>query len=269
MTRSTAVATQAERPQGPSLISRVAHRFGVDPDKMLNTLKATAFKGDGKSEVTNEQMMALLVVAEQYQLNPWLKEIYAFPDKRGGIVPVIGIDGWIRIINEHPQFKGMTLSHAEAEDDEIPAWFECSIERKDRDRPTIIREYYSEVKRNTEPWNTMPRRMLRWKAIIQCGRLAFGFGGIYDPEDGEALANAIDVTPARGSKKAGTSAPKALPQSEPAAAHVDQRALVREKLDQSGIPENELLEQFGLESLDAMTFEQAPDVLAWIEKCSA
>ena len=55
--------------QSPSLVTRMASRYGVDPDKMLHTLKATAFKGD--VEVTNEQLMALLVVAEQHGLNPW------------------------------------------------------------------------------------------------------------------------------------------------------------------------------------------------------
>jgi len=52
-------------------------------------------------EVTNEQMLALLVVADQYRLNPFLNELYAFPDKKGGITPIVGVDGWSRIINDH------------------------------------------------------------------------------------------------------------------------------------------------------------------------
>ncbi|WP_032251724.1 recombinase RecT, partial [Escherichia coli] len=44
------------------------------------------------------QFIALLIVANQYGLNPWTKEIYAFPDKQNGIVPVVGVDGWSRII---------------------------------------------------------------------------------------------------------------------------------------------------------------------------
>ena len=68
--------------QPPSLLSKMAAKYSVDPSKMLTTLKATAFKGD----VSNEQMMALLIVADQYGLNPWTKEIYAFPDRQNGIV---------------------------------------------------------------------------------------------------------------------------------------------------------------------------------------
>ena len=52
---------------------------------LVETLKATAFKG----QVSDAQMTALMVVANQYGLNPWTKEIYAFPDKNNGIVPFV------------------------------------------------------------------------------------------------------------------------------------------------------------------------------------
>lgn len=166
-----------------SLVTRMAERFGVDADKMLTTLKATAFKGD----VSNEQMMALLVVAEQHGLNPWTKEIYAFPDRNHGIVPVVGVDGWARIINSHPQFDGMDFE--EAEDG---TWIKCTIHRKDRAHPVSVREWLAECKRDTSPWKSHPRRMLRHKAMIQAARVAFSFGGIYDEDEAERI---IEVEP--------------------------------------------------------------------------
>jgi phage recombination protein Bet len=171
-----------------SVLVRMASKFGVDADKMLNTLKATAFRG----EVSNEQMMALLVVADQYELNPWTKEIYAFPDRNNGIVPVVGVDGWSRIINSHAQFDGMDFVDGPVNAQNIPEWMECHMHRKDRSHPTVIREYYDECKRDVGPWKSHPRRMLRHKAMIQCARLAFGFVGIYEPDEAQ---NIIDVTP--------------------------------------------------------------------------
>jgi phage recombination protein Bet len=164
--------------QNKSILVRMAGKYGVDADKMLTTLKATAFKGD----VSNEQMMALLIVAEQHGLNPWTKEIYAFPDRNHGIVPVVGVDGWSRIINTHPQFNGMDFE--EADDG---AWIKCVIYRKDREHPTAAKEWFSECKRDTGPWKSHPRRMLRHKAMIQCARIAFGFGGIYDQDEAERI----------------------------------------------------------------------------------
>ena len=95
------MSTEIEQPKG-RLLARMAGKFGVDQGKLLETLKNTAFRQKNGPGVTNEQMMALLVVADQYGLNPFTKEIYAFPDKQNGIVPVVGVDGWSRIINSHP-----------------------------------------------------------------------------------------------------------------------------------------------------------------------
>lgn len=179
----TQVATLPQPAQHPSLLSKIAARYSVDPTKMMTTLKATAFKGD----VSNEQMMALLIVADQYKLNPWTKEIYAFPDRQNGIVPVIGVDGWARIINSHDQFDGMSFK----QDDTSCT---CTIYRKDRQHPVEVTEYMSECKRNVGPWQSHPKRMLRHKAMIQCARLAFGFVGVYDPDEAERIVER-DITP--------------------------------------------------------------------------
>lgn len=153
---------------------------------LIETLKATAFKG----QVSDAQMTALMVVANQYGLNPWTKEIYAFPDKNNGIVPVVGVDGWSRIINNHPQFDGMDF-----EQDEQACT--CVIYRKDRSHPIRVTEYMAECRRPTVgPWQSHPRRMLRHKAMIQCARIAFGYGGIYDFDEAERIVEGtvIDAT---------------------------------------------------------------------------
>jgi phage recombination protein Bet len=157
---------------------------------LMETLKATAFKS--QTQVTDAQMTALLVVANQYGLNPWTKEIYAFPDRNNGIVPVVGVDGWSRIINSHPQFDGMDFEQ-DAES------CTCIIHRKDRSHPVKVTEYMAECRRaNVGPWTSHPRRMLRHKAMIQCARLAFGYGGIYDQDEAERIAEVKTVDPATG-----------------------------------------------------------------------
>lgn len=182
----TAAETRAAEQERKSLLATFADKYGLEPKTMMATLKATAFKGD----VTNEQMAALLIVAHQHNLNPWCKEIYAFPSRQG-IVPVVGVDGWARIINEHPNFDGMDFE----QDDEKCT---CRMYRKDRAHPIAVTEYFAECNRGTEPWRTHPKRMLRHKAMIQCARIAFAFAGIYDPDEAErvlAAEDAIDVTP--------------------------------------------------------------------------
>lgn len=161
-----------------SLTSQLAKSFNLgDGQELMQTLKQTAFKG----QVSDSQMTALLIVANQYKLNPWTKEIYAFPDQNNGIVPVVGVDGWARIINSHDQFDGIEFE----QDDEKCT---CKIFRKDRSHATSVTEYLSECKRAAKPWQSHPKRMLRHKAMIQCARLAFGFVGIYDQDEAERIA---------------------------------------------------------------------------------
>lgn len=162
-----------------TLTKNFAARFGIESNQqeLIDTLKATAFKG---GSVSDAQMTALMLVAQQFNLNPWTREIYAFPDK-GGIVPVVGVDGWSRIMNDHQQFDGMEFKF---EDDSCT----CTIYRKDRSHPVSATEYLSECRRDNSPaWKSHPRRMLRHKAMIQAARLAFGFGGIFDQDEAERI----------------------------------------------------------------------------------
>lgn len=185
-----------------TLTNKLAERFDMgSSDNLYQTLTATAFKGQN---VTPEQMTALLVVANQYDLNPWTNEIYAFPNK-GGIIPIVGVDGWYAIINKHPQFDGIEFEQ-DAES------CTCRIYRKDRQRPTIVTEYLDECKRNTDPWNKYPKRMLRHKAAIQCARVAFSLSGIYEPDEAERIEESnkepVNITPVKNATQGDPSHPE-------------------------------------------------------------
>ena len=207
---STAVAPATPITRNTGLMATFAAKYNVDADKMKATLKATCFRAQqGRPEVSDEQLMALVIVSNQYGLNPFTKEIYAFPDKGGGIVPVVSIDGWIRIINERPELEALEFTDAPEVDGVASlAWIETSITRKDRSRPIKVREYFAECARGTDPWKSHPRRMLRHKSLIQCARVAFGFAGIYDDDEAQRIVEAIDVTPPNAKPK--TSAPRAV-----------------------------------------------------------
>lgn len=230
------------------LIQKFAERFSVDQTKVIEILKATAFRQKpGSTPVTDEQMMALLIVADQYGLNPFTKEIYAYPDKQNGIVPVVGVDGWARIINQHANFDGMEFSAAEniveiAGAKPCPEWMECVMYRKDRSHPIAIREYLDEVYREpftgnkdgrnytvNGPWQTHTKRFLRHKTMIQASRLVFGFVGIFDQDEAERIlegqaepvASGTDLTPYTGgepSSDARRMAPKLIARAEKAGA---------------------------------------------------
>jgi phage recombination protein Bet len=193
---TAALAVQSTK-ASQSLLVRIAQRYGVEQTQMLKTLKDTAFRTS--KDVSNEQMVALLVVAEQYKLNPFTKELFAFPDDRAGIVPVVSIDGWTRIMQEHPEFDGYDVrwsdEFVEWEGKQVPTWCEIVMYRKDRGHQIVHREWFDEVRRGTSPWKSHPRRMLEHKTVIQTARRTFGFAGIYDEDEAQRIGEVTVITP--------------------------------------------------------------------------
>jgi phage recombination protein Bet len=173
-------------PQKRSLIATMAEGYHMEPASFAATVRATCMPANS----TDEEFAAFLLVAHQHGLNPVTREIYAFPKKGGGIQPIVGIDGWMTLINSHPQSDG--LEFVDLFDDKGKlSGITCKLYRKDRNRPTEVTEYMEECKRPTEPWQKWPARMLRHKAAIQCARYAFGFAGIIDPEEAERSSEVI------------------------------------------------------------------------------
>ncbi len=285
-TAKAVTAGLAANAQRAGLVRKFAAKYGLDDDKMMSTLKATAFRQSSKEgkapvEVTNEQMAALMVVADQYNLNPFTKEIYAFPDK-GGIVPIVSVDGWIRIINERPELQSISFDYAPDDTEPNEQWIGCKITRTDRTEPLYIREFFKECYRDTAPWNSHPRRMLRHKALIQAGRIAFGFAGIYDPDEAQRIAeaNAIDSTVV--SAKSGTQAPRAIGStplpalesqaaSEPVGTGITEPLMevLRTRLEKFSVAEARLLTHFKIAELADLPFDQADAAYDWIATADA
>jgi len=184
-TQDAAIASNVakiEAARRPTALEALANRLNVSSGTLTSTLKNTVFKG-----ASNEEFVSLVIVANAYNLNPMLKEIFAFPAKGGGIIPVVSVDGWIRIINEHPMFDGIEFNDIVDEKGNLYA-IESVIHRKDRARPTKVTEYMDECRGAGPAWQKTPKRMLRHRALIQGGRVAFGFSGIYVEDEAQIHA---------------------------------------------------------------------------------
>ena len=174
---------QDQQHKVPSILNSMATRYGVTVAELDETIRFTIM--DPKS--TYAEYLSFLSVAKEYGLNPLTREIFAFAKKGGGIVPVVSIDGWIRIVNEHPELDAFEFEEHNDENGKLVSTT-CRIFRKGRSLPIVITEYLDECIRSTDPWK-MARRMLRHKAFIQCARYAFGFSGIYDEDEGNDMSD--------------------------------------------------------------------------------
>lgn len=164
-------------PAPASALAAMAQRYAVSQEGLIDVIKKTCITG----ECSDAHFKAFVLVANQYQLNPMTREIHAFADTRRGIVPIVGIDGWSALVNRRPDYDGCEFTFIESADD---LGCTCTMHVKNRSYPVAVTEWLSECKRNTPPWNTMKRRMLRHRSFIQCARLAFSLSGLYDEDEG-------------------------------------------------------------------------------------
>ena len=180
--QEVALVTQPNKAK-KNAIQKLAERLDLSTEVLTETLKASAFS----LCKTNEQFVAAVIIANTYGLNPILREMYAFPGQGGGVIPIVGFDGWVKIVNRQPNFNGVELIENEDKDGELVS-VTAKFYIKGNDHPVVVTEYLKECMDATKtPWKRWPRRMLRHKAYIQGARVAFGFAGIYDEDEGERI----------------------------------------------------------------------------------
>ncbi len=187
--QSRAIAAREAESRPRNALEAMANRLQVSPAGLKSTLMQTVFSGCRN----DSEFIALVMVANEYHLNPLLKEIYAFPAKGGGIIPMVGYDGWVKLMNSHPQFDGIEYNDHLDSKGNLYA-IECIIYRKDRRHPIKLMELLDECRRGTEPWKMMPSRMLRNRVTCQAARLAFGFSGIASEGDEDTFIDGGSIT---------------------------------------------------------------------------
>ena len=115
-----------------------------------------------------------LRLINKHALDPFADEISIHQYEDGHWQAFITIDGWSKLINNHPAFSGIGFTESTELVGGIPTWMGCVIYRTDRVVPIEVKEYLCEIQTEHSIWKDMPRRMLRHRVIAQCARLAFG-----------------------------------------------------------------------------------------------
>ncbi|WP_180299363.1 phage recombination protein Bet [Bartonella tribocorum] len=221
-------------------LATMAKKYGFSHDEFRKTIIKTCINHN----FSDEEFAAFISVANTYGLNPLTKEIYAFPKKGGGIIPVVSIDGWIKIIKSNPQFDGMTFQDQLDKDGNLIA-IKCAIRLKGIKDPIEVTEYLKECKKEkSDPWDQYPARMLRHKATIQCARYAFGFSGIYEEDEAARINNTTPVQ----------------------LISYDMLEQIKELIKETGTNENNLLSYTNVKNLTDLSCEKAQEVLALLEK---
>ena len=209
VTQTTAahVAPATTRDTTNSIMLRLAQKFGVNSNDLYRTLANTCFKvkeGEAYRTPSQEELISLLLIAEKVGLNPFMGEIYAFPNN-GGIVPIVGINGWRTIAACKPEYAGVRFEFSPelslVDGIEAPRFVSCFVKVRRPDGFVFESQgtvFFKEKYQSRSPaWKSQPCQMLMNKAQIQALKNAFpSCGGLYDEDDGRSIAFANDMASA-------------------------------------------------------------------------
>lgn len=167
---------------------KLAISLGVEKAHMLQTIKAQCFRNTTPDRVSDTQLAAYVQIASNLRLNPLLPGmLYAYPERNGGITPIIGPDGIFLMLSSNPDIEGWSTKH-----EEIGGEPACTATIKHKRLGEISKTVFlNEWKVANNPnWATRPRHMLEIRALKQCARQVIH--GVPFDED-EYASRAIDT----------------------------------------------------------------------------
>lgn len=197
--------------------NQLAQRLGLNAGTMLTTIKAQCFRNMNPDNVSNEMLATFVQVAQTLEINPLLPGmLYAYPERNGGITPIIGPDGMFKLLSSRPDILGWTTKHETIDGEKA-----CTVTIKHKNLGEVSKTVFLSEWRvaNNPNWVTRPRHMLEIRALKQCARQIIhgipmddderkGFIDIDDPAITPSAADGAAAAPAAEAAAGGEPAPK-------------------------------------------------------------
>lgn len=182
-----------------SLLEKMGERYNLSAKNLYEVITKSVFRQNDGTTPSEQEVAHILTIANRYNLDPFCKEIRAGRDPLGNIVPIVGVDGWTKLVLNHPKHAGYQFAESEERITmpgaivDAPKWMSVTFYVTGTVVPLTIKEQLAEVYRYTPgfptAWQTHTERRLRQTTFIQGARMAYGLSGIYDPEE---AANIIE-----------------------------------------------------------------------------
>lgn len=161
-----------------SLIDKAADEMGVEPTKLLTLLRNVWKTSKGKADLTNDEMFVGISLIARYGLDPIAREIYVTRGNDDRLMTIIGIDGWIKVLDRTEGYDGFDQEFGMAPDGEHVAWVETKIFSKYRSHPATYRAFASEYGAIAGFMaKKIPSHMLRLFSLRHAARLFTPIGG--------------------------------------------------------------------------------------------
>lgn len=163
--------------------------LNFDDKKVIETIKRTVAVG-----VDDIELAMFLELCKSSGLNPFKREVWCI--KAGNRAQImVGLNGYLKIANSHPQFDGMEIELNSTDKGELIS-ATCKVHRKDRKYPSTGIAIMKEYKKSTPIWTQMPSVMLSKVAKCIAIREAFPLetAGTYAEEEMPAQFALVEPT---------------------------------------------------------------------------
>ncbi len=179
-------------------LAKLAENTGVSTQEITEVVKGMilASKAQHGAVATDAEMAVVSGICSKYQLNPMMREAHAFISG-GKLQVMIGLDGWLKILNRQPEFDGYEQIDNFNDKGELESVL-TKIYVKGRRFPTPHTEYMDEAFQPKSPaWLKFKKRMLAGKSLGQCVRKAFGISEVIDDDEVSRINSnqPRDITP--------------------------------------------------------------------------
>lgn len=191
---SPAQTPQVAQDKPRRLSEALGQQFLVDPQELFKVIQTNIIAvGRDEPPATKEEVFHVMTVMQAYNLNPFVRQMYAFRSKKKLVISV-PMDGWVALAKRDSRFGGVSYEFAKefvktAGGKMCWPWVAGTCYVAGR-VPTVayafLEEWYVAGDQRSGPsnWDKYPCHRLKMKAYTLAVREALGIG-LYDDADAE------------------------------------------------------------------------------------
>ena len=170
-----------------SIARDAATILGVPPNKLCDLLRNVWTVSSGKDPLSDQEMFAGISLIARYQLDPITREIYVTRDNKNRLMTIVGIDGWIKILDRTDHYDGFEVEIHHDKHGNLD-WVETAIYSTKRSKPSVYRAYQKEyVNLAGFMASRIPSHMLRIFSLRHAARNFVPLGATVVTEEEAAM----------------------------------------------------------------------------------
>lgn len=157
-----------------SVTRDAADYLGVPANKVCGLLRAVWGSGvsKGQEPLTDQELFQGMSLIARYHLDPITREVYVSRDKRGRLMVIVGVDGWVKILDRTPDYDGLTQELEFDSTGKTLVAVTTTIYSTKRTHPTCYKAFAQEYQRVSGfVAQSMPWHMLRIFSLRHAARL--------------------------------------------------------------------------------------------------